>query len=91
MRCEALGVLSSDRLFSPSAERNKGPIKCFRRSCPSAALFSRWVAERIIVFQKRESLRMHRHGCPQHSRHGIITALTLETSQLEPKDFGRML
>ena len=26
VRCEALGVLSSDRLFSPSAERNKGPI-----------------------------------------------------------------
>ena len=26
MRCEELGVLSSDRLFSPSAERNKGPI-----------------------------------------------------------------
>jgi len=26
VRCEELGVLSSDRLFSPSAERNKGPI-----------------------------------------------------------------
>ena len=26
VRCEDLGVLSSDRLFSPSAERNKGPI-----------------------------------------------------------------
>ena len=26
MRCEDLGVSSSDRLFSPSAERNKGPI-----------------------------------------------------------------
>ena len=26
MRCEELGVLSSDRRFSPSAERNKGPI-----------------------------------------------------------------
>jgi hypothetical protein len=27
VRCEDLGVLSSDRLFSPSAERNKGPIR----------------------------------------------------------------
>jgi hypothetical protein len=26
VRCEDLGVLSSDRLFSPSGERNKGPI-----------------------------------------------------------------
>ena len=50
MRCEELGVLSSDRLFSPSAERNKGRI---------GEVLSQVLPERGIVLEVSSGTGQH--------------------------------
>ena len=50
MRCEALSILPSDRLFSPSAERNKAPI---------SAVLSQVLPERGVVLEVGSGTGQH--------------------------------
>jgi tRNA G46 methylase TrmB len=50
VRCEDLGVLSSDRLFSPSAERNKGPI---------SGVLSQVLPDRAVVLEVGSGTGQH--------------------------------